>query len=115
MLEAVVEKPFIIIGLTTFVLLSALTLTSFKSWMVRLGKNWKRLHRVVYLTNLLVVLHFAWASKGDLFKLQGDIIRPLLAGVAVMLLLVLRIPSVRKRLAGTLKHLAPARTTKNRS
>lgn len=112
LLEAVAEKPFIIVGLTTFILLSALALTSFKSWMVRLGKNWKRLHRLVYLVNLLVVLHFAWASKGDLFKLQGDILRPLLAGVAVILLLVLRIPAVRKRLAGTLKHLVPARTAK---
>jgi sulfoxide reductase heme-binding subunit YedZ len=112
LLEAVAEKPFIIVGLTTFILLSALALTSFKSWMVRLGKNWKRLHRLVYLANLLVVLHFAWASKGDLFKLQGDIIRPLLAGVAVIFLLVLRIPAVRKRLAGTLKQLVPASTSK---
>ena len=115
LLEAVAEKPFIIVGLTSFILLSALALTSFKSWMVRLGKKWKRLHRLVYLINLLVVLHFAWASKGDLFKLQGDIIRPLLAGAAVILLLVLRLPAVRKRLAGTLKHLVPARAAKPRN
>jgi sulfoxide reductase heme-binding subunit YedZ len=112
LLEAVAEKPFIIVGLTSFILLSALALTSFKSWMVRLGKNWKRMHRLVYLINLLVVLHFAWASKGDLFKLQGDIIRPLLAGAVVILLLVLRLPAVRNRLAGTLKQLVPARISK---
>ena len=107
LLEAVTEKPFIIVGLTTFILLSALAFTSFKSWMARLGKNWKRLHKLVYLANLLVVLHFAWASKGDLFRLQGDVFRPLLAGAVVLLLLGLRIPAVRKRVAGSLKHLAP--------
>jgi len=102
-LITVAEKPYILAGLTAFLILSALALTSFKRWMVRLGKNWKRLHRLVYLANLAVVLHFAWSVKGDLLRLQGDILRPLLAGLAVLLLLALRLPAVRRALAGRLR------------
>ena len=64
--------------------------------MKRLGKNWKRLHRLVYLAGLVAVLHFAWARKGDLFSLQGDVIMPLVLGAFVLLLLTLRIAYVRK-------------------
>lgn len=103
------EKRYIIVGAIAFLLLTALAATSYRTWMVRMGKNWKRLHRLVYLVNLLVVLHFGWAIKGDFFRLQGDIIRPLLAGLAVIVLLALRVPSVRKRAAGMFQDAAPGR------
>lgn len=102
------EKRYIFAGLAAFLVLSALAATSFRWWMVRLGKNWKRLHRLVYLANLLVVLHFAWAVKGDFFRLQGEVTRPLLALGVVTLLLVMRIPAVRRRLAGRLRLPAAA-------
>jgi sulfoxide reductase heme-binding subunit YedZ len=92
----ILQKPYILIGLATLTILSALALTSFKWWMKRLGKNWKRLHKLVYLASVLVVIHYAWAKKGDLFRLQGDILWPLIAGGVVMTLLFLRLPSVRK-------------------
>jgi sulfoxide reductase heme-binding subunit YedZ len=97
------EKRFIFAGLAAFLVLSALAITSFRWWMARLGKSWKRLHRLVYVANLLVVLHFAWAVKGDFFRLQGDVVRPLLALAVITLLLVMRIPMVRKRLSGRLR------------
>jgi methionine sulfoxide reductase heme-binding subunit len=97
------NKLYILVGLTAFTLLSLLALTSFRWWMARLGKKWKRLHSLVYVINLLVVLHFAWASKGDIFRLQGNIQRPLLAGVLVILLLAARIPRVRKQLSGLIR------------
>lgn len=109
LLQALLEKPFILVGLAGFILLSALALTSFDTWKGRLGKNWKRLHRLTYLINLLVVLHFGWAVKGDFLRLQGDVLRPLLAGLAVLLLLGLRLPAVRRRLAGRLHALLPSR------
>jgi sulfoxide reductase heme-binding subunit YedZ len=99
----VAEKRFVLAGLSAFVLLSLLALTSFRWWMVRMGKKWKNLHRLVYLANLLVVLHFAWAVKGDVLRLQGDILRPLVALVIVLSLLIMRIPAVRRRLAGRLQ------------
>jgi sulfoxide reductase heme-binding subunit YedZ len=93
--DVVFEKPYIIIGLSTLLILMALAITSFRWWMKRLGKNWKRLHRLVYIAAVFAILHFAWASKGDLFRLQGDILEPFYYGLAVILLLITRIPPVR--------------------
>lgn len=97
--QAIIEKPFIIVGATSFIALSLLAATSFDWWKARLRKNWKRLHRLVYVINLLVVLHYGWAVKGDFFNLRGDVLRPLAAGVIIVLLLVLRLPAIRRFIA----------------
>lgn len=97
--ESVFEKPYILVGAASFLLLIPLAITSFGTWKRRLKKNWKRLHRVVYLIATLVILHFAWSKKGSLFDLQGDILRPLIYGLVVLMMLLFRIPSVRKALA----------------
>lgn len=108
----IVEKRFILIGMTSFLILTALAITSFDWWKVKLGKRWKQLHQLVYVVNLLIVLHFAWALKGDIFRLQGDIIRPLIAGIVVISLLVLRIRAVRRRAAGKLAVVAQSASSK---
>jgi len=107
-LQQISEKRFIIVGFTALTMLTILAVTSFRWWMIRLGKKWKRLHRLVYIVNLLVILHFAWAVKGDIFQLQGDILRPLLAGLAVLTLLILRIPPIKKRVIGLFRPAIPA-------
>lgn len=104
------DKRYIFAGLAAFLLLVPLAATSWNWWKKQLGKNWKRLHRMVYLAAALVVLHFAWVVKGDVTQLQGDIARPVLAGLAVAVLLVLRIPAVRRRLSGR----APKRSSGQR-
>jgi sulfoxide reductase heme-binding subunit YedZ len=103
------EKPYIIVGASTLLILSLLAITSFKWWMKRLGKNWKRLHRLIYLAAPLAILHYAWAKKGDLFSLRGDILQPLLFGLLVVLLLLLRLPAVSRRVVRVrqaVRHLA---------
>ena len=84
-----------------FLMLVPLAFTSFDIWKKRLGKNWKRLHKLVYLIAPLAVLHFAWGQKGNfsLFHLGGNILRPLVYAVIVIILLIMRIPQVRKALA----------------
>lgn len=111
LLQVVTEKPYIIVGLISFLGLSVLAITSFRKWQVRLKKNWKRLHQMIYAINLLIVLHFAWSVKGNLFKLQGDIYRPFLAALAVITLLVLRLPAVRRAIAGQYQR-KPAESSK---
>jgi len=107
-IQNIVEKPYIIFGVITFLMLIPLAVTSFDSWKVRLKKNWKRLHQTVYLIAPLAVLHFAISKKGDIFQLQGDIIRPLIYGLVVLILLFLRIPRVRKFFASIKsQHLLP--------
>jgi methionine sulfoxide reductase heme-binding subunit len=97
--QSVFEKPYILVGAASFLLLIPLAVTSFDTWKVRLKKNWKRLHKTIYFIAPLVVLHFAWSKKGSIFQLQGDVLRPLAYGLVVLLLLVMRIPRVRKGLS----------------
>ena len=97
--QSVFEKPYILVGAASFLLLIPLAVTSFDTWKVRLKKNWKRLHKTVYFIAPLVVLHFAWSKKGSIFQLQGDVLRPLVYGLVVVLLLAMRLPAVRKALA----------------
>lgn len=89
------EKRYTLVGSLAFMLLLALASTSFSWAMRKLGKNWKRLHKTVYLAAPLVVIHFAWARKGDIFSLQGDVLQPLIYGLIVIVLLGLRIPAIK--------------------
>ena len=94
--EDVGTKRYIFAGLGTILILIPLAITSFRWWMKRLGKIWKRLHQLVYLAGLLAVLHFAWVVKGNVLQFRGDISRPVIYGAITFLLLGLRIPFVRR-------------------
>jgi methionine sulfoxide reductase heme-binding subunit len=59
----VVKRPFIALGFAAFVLLVPLALTSTKGSIRRLGRNWTVLHRLVYVSAILAVLHFVWKVK----------------------------------------------------
>ncbi|HSG44664.1 MAG TPA: protein-methionine-sulfoxide reductase heme-binding subunit MsrQ [Anaerolineales bacterium] len=96
--QDVLEKPRLIVGFIATVMLIPLAITSFDIWKKRLKKNWKRLHQTVYVIAPIVVLHYAWSKKGDLFALQGEIVRPLIYGLIVVLFLIFRISPVRKGL-----------------
>ncbi len=97
---SIAEKPYLIIGLLALALLTPLALTSHRWWQKKMGKAWKQLHRLVYLAAGMAVLHLAWVVKGDVFRLQGDIWKPLAAGILLAMLLIARIPPVRKALSG---------------
>jgi sulfoxide reductase heme-binding subunit YedZ len=69
MLKDVAKRPFITAGFTAFVLLIPLALTSTQGWIRRLGgKNWQRLHRLIYVTGIAGVVHYIWLVKADLRK-----------------------------------------------
>ncbi|HUG28834.1 MAG TPA: protein-methionine-sulfoxide reductase heme-binding subunit MsrQ [Gemmatimonadales bacterium] len=62
--EDVVERPFITVGFTAFLILVALAITSPKAMVRRLGgKRWQKLHRLVYVAAGLGVLHYLWGVK----------------------------------------------------
>jgi len=62
----VAKRPFITIGFSAFVLMIPLALTSTAGWIRRLGgKNWQRLHRIVYATGIFAVVHYYWLVKAD--------------------------------------------------
>ena len=93
--QTVLQKPYIVVGVLTFLALIPLAFTSFDIWKKRMGKNWKRLHQLVYYIAPLAVLHYAWSKKGDLFALSGDIIRPLISGLVLAIFLTFRLPAIR--------------------
>jgi methionine sulfoxide reductase heme-binding subunit len=98
------QKYYLWAGLPAFIVLLALAATSFRWAMRRLGRNWKRLHRFIYLGGILVVLHLALVIKGDFFRLGGDVWKPIVAAIVIGGLLIVRIPRVRHALLA-LKHL----------
>jgi len=59
------HRPYIGLGMCAFVLLIPLAVTSTAGWQRRLPTTWRRLHRLVYLSAVLGVLHFYWLVKAD--------------------------------------------------
>ena len=82
-------KRFVLAGLVAFLILLILAVTSTKSWVGYLGKNWQRLHWLVYVAGVLAVTHFLWQVKADTRE-------PLIYGALVAFLLLLRAPPIRR-------------------
>jgi sulfoxide reductase heme-binding subunit YedZ len=98
---AIFKKPFALVGFSAFLILTALAVTSF-DWSKRLlRKTWKRLHSLIYLAALLVALHYAWAKKADIFRLQGDIIQSGIFASIIILLLIIRIPPIKNAITAS--------------
>jgi methionine sulfoxide reductase heme-binding subunit len=94
--QTIFEKPYIVYGFIAFLLLIPLALTSFDIWKIRLGKNWKRLHKIVYIIAPIAVYHYALSKKGDIFTLSGDIQRPLMYALILGIFLLFRISFIKK-------------------
>lgn len=63
----IVKHPYITIGMTAFLLLIPLAVTSTNAMVRRLGgARWRSLHRLVYVVAVLGVIHFWWAVKKDI-------------------------------------------------
>lgn len=83
--EDIMERPYITVGFTAWLLLIPLAVTSTRGWIRRLGKRWQTLHRLIYLSAALGVLHFLWLVK-------ADIRQPVIFGAVLTVLLVARLP-----------------------
>ena len=87
--EATFEKRFALVGFAALMILLPLAITSNRWSMRQLRKNWKRLHRLVYVAGILAVIHFIWLVKSDTRE-------PLIYAAILTTLLVLRLPPVRR-------------------
>lgn len=84
-LEDVLKRPFITVGLLAWLTLLPLAITSTNAMVKRLGyRNWQRLHQLSYAAALLGVLHFVWRVKKDASE-------PITYGLIVLLLLAVRV------------------------
>lgn len=79
------KKYYIFLGLAAFLSLLPLAITSTYGWRRRLGKNWQRLHWLIYLAALVAVTHFLLLVKAGRRE-------PYLYAVIVLLLLLARLP-----------------------
>jgi sulfoxide reductase heme-binding subunit YedZ len=67
MIADVYKRPYITAGFTAFVLLVPLAITSTGGWVRRLGgRRWQALHRLIYVSTALAVVHFLWLVKADI-------------------------------------------------
>ena len=84
-LTDIAKRPYITVGFAAFVMMVPLATTSTDSMIRRLGgKNWKRLHQLVYLIGTAGVVHFWWLVKKDIRE-------PALFALILMILLLSRL------------------------
>ena len=96
MLHDIAKRRFITAGLTAWLLMLPLAITSTKGWIRRLGgKRWQMLHRLIYFSAAAGVIHFIWLVKADLR-------RPLTYGAILAALLAYRL------IAWLVNRVAPA-------
>ena len=86
----VAKRPYITVGFTAFALLIPLAVTSTTRMVQRLGNNWRKLHRLIYLIGALAIIHYLWLVKADLLP-------PIIYGVILCVLLALRSSRVKPR------------------
>jgi sulfoxide reductase heme-binding subunit YedZ len=89
-LKDIGERPFITIGFAALLMLTPLAVTSTNGMMRRLGRRWKKLHRLVYVIVLFGVWHYYWQVKADVRE-------PLIYLGIVLVLLGWRIWKARHR------------------
>ena len=61
----IAKRPWVTMGMTTFLLLLPLAVTSTAGMIRRLGRRWQQLHRLVYVAGITAVIHFWWVVKAD--------------------------------------------------
>jgi sulfoxide reductase heme-binding subunit YedZ len=64
--EDIAKRPYITVGFIAFVSMIPLAMTSTTGWIRRLGgRNWQRIHRLIYLAGIAGVTHYWWRVKAD--------------------------------------------------
>lgn len=89
-LADIVKRPYITLGFTALLLLTAMAATSFTAMRRRMGRRWDKLHMSVYAVGILGVWHFWWQVKADIRE-------PLIYAVILSALLGYRIWWSRRR------------------
>ena len=84
LIDDVLKKKFIFIGFSAWLLLIPLAITSSDKMVRILKKNWKKLHKLIYVISIFGVLHFIWLSKTIFFK-------PLIFLIILIILLLFRV------------------------
>ncbi|MEY3789142.1 MAG: hypothetical protein RLZ75_3350, partial [Pseudomonadota bacterium] len=80
----ILESSYIWFGLIAYLIIIALAISSPKWAKKRMGKQWKKLHQLIYIASLAVIIHYYW-------QLKGNMAEPLFYLIIISLLLVFRV------------------------
>ncbi|WP_318390992.1 protein-methionine-sulfoxide reductase heme-binding subunit MsrQ [Enterobacter sp.] len=61
--QELVTRPYLTLGVISWLILFALAATSTQAMQRKLGRNWQRLHNFVYLVAILAPIHYLWSVK----------------------------------------------------
>lgn len=86
--EDILKRPYITLGLAAFMLMLPLAITSTAGWQRRMGARWVQLHWLIYPIAILGCWHFYWLVKQDLRE-------PLIYCGLLAILLMVRIRRAR--------------------
>ena len=81
LLEELAERPYVLVGFLAWLILVPLGITSANRIRRKMGRNWRKLHRLTYAVALLGWLHLFWLSRSDIGEalMYGVLIGGLLA------------------------------------
>jgi len=98
----IVKRPFITMGMLSWLLLLPLAVTSTNGMKKRIGRYWKKLHQLVYLIGVLVLIHYFMLVKADIYW-------PVLYSIVFIALMIVRLYKNKKWLQLAVKwKLIPA-------
>ena len=63
--EELLERPFITLGFAAYLILLLLAVTSPRSMVLKLGRKWKSIHRLIYLAATVALLHLIWIVRSN--------------------------------------------------
>ena len=85
----IVKRPFITMGMLSWIILLPLAITSANKIKKRVGRYWKKLHQLVYLIGCLVLLHYFMLVKADYWW-------PILYSLVFIILMSVRVWNSKK-------------------
>lgn len=94
-----INQTYIVLGVVALAILSAMAITSNRWAMKRMGRAWKRLHRLVYAVGFLVIAHalLAAVSSKKVLIFDPDVRFELaIYLLALLIILAPRIPPLRR-------------------
>jgi sulfoxide reductase heme-binding subunit YedZ len=93
MFEDIIDRPYITLGFSAFLILIPLAATSNQAMLRKLGKRWKSLHKLTYAVVILAILHFIWQVKADYLE----------SGIYAVIAMALLLQRVKFRRSGRQK------------
>lgn len=65
LIEELAERPYVLVGFLAWVILVPLSITSAKVIRRKMGRNWRKFHKLTYAVAVLAWLHLLWLSRSD--------------------------------------------------